>query len=186
MLGNVFSLLLTVLLLLLSRFSRVRLCDPIDGSSPGSPSLGFSREEHWSGLPFLSPMHESEKWTWSRSVMSDSSRPHRLQPARLLCPWDFPGQSTGVGYHCLLHCWLYVQLKLGCVCMWKLCSYRIREGLILGDSEKALPHWRKGLEKKDGIQTWGRTDWERFFFSWKWRKSGFLLFVLQCSVMKPW
>ena len=27
---------------------------------PGSPSLGFSRQEHWSGLPFPSPMHESE------------------------------------------------------------------------------------------------------------------------------
>ena len=37
------------------------LCDPIDGSAPGSPSLGFSRQEHWSGLPFPSPMHESEK-----------------------------------------------------------------------------------------------------------------------------
>ena len=37
------------------------LCNPIDGSPPGSPSLGFSRQEHWSGLPFLSPMHEREK-----------------------------------------------------------------------------------------------------------------------------
>ena len=37
------------------------LCDPVDGSPPGSPSLGFSRQEHWSGLPFPSPMHESEK-----------------------------------------------------------------------------------------------------------------------------
>ena len=27
-----------------------------------SPSLGFSRQEHWSGLPFSSPMHESGKW----------------------------------------------------------------------------------------------------------------------------
>ena len=36
------------------------LCDPTDGSPPGSPSLGFSRQEHWSGLPFPSPMHESE------------------------------------------------------------------------------------------------------------------------------
>jgi len=36
------------------------LCDPMDGSPPGSPSLGFSRQEHWSGLPFPSPMHESE------------------------------------------------------------------------------------------------------------------------------
>ena len=34
------------------------LCDPIDGSPT---SLGFSRQEHWSGLPFPSPMHESEK-----------------------------------------------------------------------------------------------------------------------------
>ena len=37
------------------------LCDPTDGSPPGSPSLGFSRQEHWSGLPFPSPMHDSEK-----------------------------------------------------------------------------------------------------------------------------
>ena len=67
------------------------------------PSLGFSRQEHWSGLPFPSPMHESDKWKWSRSVVSDSSRPHGLQPTRLLRPWDFPGKSTGVGCHCLLH-----------------------------------------------------------------------------------
>ena len=38
----------------------------------------------------------------SRSVVSDSSRPHGLQPTRLLRPWDFPGKSTRVGCHCLL------------------------------------------------------------------------------------
>ena len=38
----------------------------------------------------------------SHSVVSDSSRPHGLQPTRLLCPWDFPGKSTGVGCHFLL------------------------------------------------------------------------------------
>ena len=64
--------------------------------------LGFSRQEHWSGLPFPSPMHESEKWKWSRSVVSDSMWPHGLQPTRLLHPWDFPGKSTGVGCHRLL------------------------------------------------------------------------------------
>ena len=126
------------------------LCDPIDGSPPGSPvpgirqartlewvaisfssawkwkvkvkslshvqlcatpwtaayqaplSMGFSRQEYCSGVPFPSPVHESEKWKWSRSVMSDSVQPHGLQPTRLLCPWDFPGKSTGVGCHCLL------------------------------------------------------------------------------------
>ena len=43
--------------------SCLTLCDPVDGSMTGqaSPSLGFSRQEHWSGLPFSSPMHESEK-----------------------------------------------------------------------------------------------------------------------------
>ena len=68
------------------------------------PSLGFSRQEHWSGLPPPSPMHESEKWKWSRSVVSDPQRPHGLQPSRLLHPWDFPGKSTGVECHCLLRC----------------------------------------------------------------------------------
>ena len=38
------------------------------------------------------------------SVMSDSVQLHRLQPTRLLRPWDFPGKSTGVGCHCLLQC----------------------------------------------------------------------------------
>ena len=36
------------------------------------PSLGFSRQVHWSGLPFPSPMHKSEKWKWNHSVVSDS------------------------------------------------------------------------------------------------------------------
>ena len=67
-------------------------------------SLGFSRQEHCSGLPFPSPMHESEKWKWSRSVVSDSLRAHGLQPTRLLRPWDFPGKRAGIGCHCLLQC----------------------------------------------------------------------------------
>ena len=37
------------------------LCDSIDGSHQAPPSLGFSRQEHWIGLLFPSPMHESEK-----------------------------------------------------------------------------------------------------------------------------
>ena len=47
---------------LLSHFSCVRLCaTPKMAAHQAPPSLGFSRQEHWSGLPFLSPMHESEK-----------------------------------------------------------------------------------------------------------------------------
>ena len=51
-----------LLVLLLSRFSRVQLCaTPETTANQAPPSLGFSRQEHWSGLPFPSPMHESEK-----------------------------------------------------------------------------------------------------------------------------
>ena len=38
----------------------------------------------------------------SRSVETDSLRPHGLYPARLLCPWNFSGKNTGVGCHFLL------------------------------------------------------------------------------------
>jgi len=37
--------------------------------------------------------------------MSNSVQPHRRQPNRLLCPWDSPGKSTGVGCHFLLQSW---------------------------------------------------------------------------------
>ena len=64
---------LTGLPLLLSHFSHVRLCVTPQTEAHQAPlSLGFSRQEHWSGLPFPSPMHEREKWKWSRSVVSDS------------------------------------------------------------------------------------------------------------------
>ena len=92
-----------VLLLLLSRFSSVPLCaTPEMAAHQAPPSLRFSRQERWSGLPFPSPVHESEKWKWSRSVVSHPERPHGLQPTRLLHPLDFPGKSTGMGCHCLL------------------------------------------------------------------------------------
>ena len=77
------------------------LCDPIDSSQPGSPIPGILQARTLEWLPFPFPMHESEKSKSSRSVVSDSSRPHGLQPTRLLRPWDFPGKSTGVGCHCL-------------------------------------------------------------------------------------
>ena len=79
-----------LLLLLLSHFSRVWLCaTPQMAAHQAPPSLGFSRQEYWSGLPFPSPVHENEKWKWSRSVVSDPQRPHGLQPSRLLRPEVF-------------------------------------------------------------------------------------------------
>ena len=53
---NLLICLLLLLLLLLSRFSRVRLCaTPETAAHQAPPSLGFPRQEHWSGLPFPSP-----------------------------------------------------------------------------------------------------------------------------------
>ena len=53
--------------------SRARLLvTPWTAAHQTPLSKEVSRQEHWSGLPFPSPMHESEKWEWSRSVVSDS------------------------------------------------------------------------------------------------------------------
>ena len=61
---------------MLSHFSRVRLCvTPEMAAHQTPPSLGLSRQEPWSGLPFPSPMHESEKRKGSRSVVSTLSDP---------------------------------------------------------------------------------------------------------------
>ena len=57
-----------LLLLLLSRFSRVRLCaTPETTAHQAPPSLGFSRQEHWSGLPLPSPTGNAScpKWICS-------------------------------------------------------------------------------------------------------------------------
>ena len=94
-------------------------------------SMGFPRQEYWNGLPFPSPrdlpnpetepvslsllhwqVHSSllsqlespphTKSLFSCSVTSDCLQPHGLRPARLDCPWDFPGKNIGMGCHSLL------------------------------------------------------------------------------------
>ena len=52
--------------------SCLTLCDPIDGIHQASPSLRFSRQEHWSGLPFPSPMHESENEVTRKEKMLET------------------------------------------------------------------------------------------------------------------
>jgi len=56
---------------------------------------GFSRH-NWKTKSIINTV-----W-WRQSVVSDSLQPQGLQATRLLCPWDFPGQNTGVGCHVLL------------------------------------------------------------------------------------
>ena len=86
-------LLLLLLLLLLSRLSRVRLCATPETAALQAPlSLGFSRQEHWGGLPLPSPMRESEsEVTLSYLTLSDpmdcrlpGSSVHGIFQARVL------------------------------------------------------------------------------------------------------
>ena len=85
-------------ILLLSRFSHAWLCATPQMAAHQAPlSLGFFRQEYQSGLQFLSPMRESEKWKWSCSVcltlsdLMDCSLPgssvHGIFQARVL-EWD--------------------------------------------------------------------------------------------------
>ena len=79
------------------------LCDPIDGSPPGSPVPGILQARTRVGCHFLLQcMKVSSESEVAQSC--PTSRPRGLQPPRLLRPWDFPGKSTGVGCHCLLLC----------------------------------------------------------------------------------
>ena len=68
--------------------SCLTLCNRMDCSPPGSCVHGISQARilQWGAIPF------------SRG----SFPPHELWPARLLCPWDFPGKNAGVGCHFLL------------------------------------------------------------------------------------
>ena len=60
-----------------------------------TPFICFARPEPCSLLG-------SKSESVSCSVASDLLQPHGLQPARLLCPWDFAGKNTGVSCHILL------------------------------------------------------------------------------------
>ena len=92
------SKLLTTAAAATSLQSCPTLCDPIDGSPPGSPVPGIlqARTLEWVAISF------SNAWKWKVKVKSISRVRHGLRPSRLLRPWDFPGKSTGVGCHCLL------------------------------------------------------------------------------------
>jgi len=86
-LSNTLYFPMLLLLLLLSRFSCVRLCaTPLMAAHQAPPSLGFSRQEHWSGLPFPSPMHESGKWKWSRSYDAQDNKGRCFRPLQALKP----------------------------------------------------------------------------------------------------
>ena len=82
--------------------SCLTLCDPIDSSPPGSsvPRILQARTLEWVAIFF------SNAWKWKVKVKSLSRVWLLATPwttaYQALCPWDFPGKSTGVGCHCLV------------------------------------------------------------------------------------
>ena len=88
------------------------LCDPTDGSPPGSPVPGIlqARTLEWVAISF------SNAWKWKVKVKSLSRIWPSATPwtAAFQAPpsWDFPGKSTGVGCYCLLHSKPYLDLLI--------------------------------------------------------------------------
>ena len=86
------------------------LCNPIDGCPPGSPvGILQARILEWVAISF------SNAWNWKVKVKSFShvwllATPWTAAYQAPLCPWDFPGKSTGVGCHCLLLPIVYILL----------------------------------------------------------------------------
>ena len=66
--------------------------------------LNFKPAFPLSYFTFIKRLFSSSPHAAAASVVSDSVRPHRWQPTRLLHPWDSPGKNTGVGCHFLLQC----------------------------------------------------------------------------------
>ena len=69
--------------------------------------------------------------------MSESMRPHRQQPTRLLHPWDSPGKNAGVGCHCLLCLFSYQPLNKEHTCQEVLVQDCRIKGYVLISSARA-------------------------------------------------
>ena len=84
------------------------------------------------------------------SVMSNSMWPYGLWPARLFCPWDFPGKHTGVGCHFLLQGIFLTQGSNLCFLHWQADSLPLDHQ---GSCAWTYPHNRKmgGKEPANGL-----------------------------------
>ena len=74
-------------------------------SQPRELNPSLLRLLHWQAgsLPLVTPGKPISSMccaVLSHLVMSDSLQPHRLQPARLLCPWGFSRQDYWSGLPC--------------------------------------------------------------------------------------
>ncbi|XDA79720.1 hypothetical protein R6Z07F_009729 [Ovis aries] len=73
--------------------------------------------------------------------MSDSLRPHGLQPTRLLCPWNSPGKNTGVDYHSLLQRNFPNQGPNPGLLHRRQVLYHLNYSYTVEHAESSLPNW---------------------------------------------
>ena len=108
----------SLLLLLLNCFSHVWLCTIPQTAAHQAPlSLGFSRQEHWNGLPFPSPVHEGKRES-EVPQSCPTQRPHGLQHARLPCPSPALGAYSN---SCPSHQWCHPAISSSVVPFSSLC-----------------------------------------------------------------
>ena len=147
-------------------------------------------------------MYESEKWKWSRSVLSNSSWPHGLQLTRRLHPREFPGKSTGVGcpwYHMAIsqkQCqgsgatailYLWSPTLLTGISFTGICTCDIWSSLNGNPLQYFSPGKSHGCRSLVGYSLWGRKESERtkrlhfhFFFILKIKVLNLLPYFLSC------
>ena len=117
-------------------------------------SLGFSRQEHWGGLPFPSPMHESEKW---------KVKVKSLSHVRLLAtPWTAAYQAPPSMGFSRQEYWSGVPLPSPNVCymlgkkenesrsrpFWVECKFTTNPGKKEIEVQRNLPWWETGTYRK--------------------------------------
>ena len=87
---------------------------------------------------------------FSHFVLSDSLRPHGLQPSKLLCPWDFPAENPGVGCHFLLQGIFLTQVSDSCLLSllhWQVDSLPL---MPLGKPKRRYLYLKFWKEKREG------------------------------------
>ena len=116
------------------------------------PSLGLSRQEHWSGLPFLSPMHESEKWKWIAQSCPTFSDPMDCSPPGSSVHGIFQARvlEWGAIANFKTTHWIHTCKTIHCEeswapknwCFWTVVLEKTLEGPL--DSKEVKPVYPKG------------------------------------------
>ena len=138
--------------------------------------LSTQNAAHWCQWDITRSSQEMKLWpslryVLSRSVVSNSLRPHGLWHARLLYPWGSPGKNTGGGCHALLQGIFPIQGSnppSRAFCIGRRCLiHKATGGALLQyrEAQKPAAKWKKpdaiGHILHDSIAPWGLEQADR-------------------------